>query len=190
MPLPKNRGVTATVAGKGVVDLEFNKAVAAVKYKITVTAPQDKKFKTIERIVEANKLAAVGADKVRARLNKLPMGKFLALKLEAIDGDNANLVQYGNSFAFMLGVPKLAAKVNKKRVLKLKFKPMKGIRGYVAKIVIKGKVKTIKLKKSKKFMVGKIRLPKRKGKYVLTFRAFKKISGIKYYGVKFTKVIR
>ena len=38
-------------------------------------------------------------------------------------------------------------------------------------------------------MVGKIRLPKRKGKYVLIFRAFKKISGIKYYGVKFTEII-
>ena len=38
-------------------------------------------------------------------------------------------------------------------------------------------------------MVGKIRLPKRTGKYVLIFRAFKKISGIKYYGVKFTEII-
>ena len=51
-PLPKDKGVTATVIGKGAVDLEFNKTIAATKYKVTVTAPYDKKFRTIERFVE------------------------------------------------------------------------------------------------------------------------------------------
>ena len=59
-PLPKDKGVTATIAGKGAVSLEFNKTIAAAKYKVTVTAPYDKKFKTIERFVEAGKLAAAG----------------------------------------------------------------------------------------------------------------------------------
>ena len=33
-PLPKDKGVTATVIGKGAVDLEFNKTIAATKYKV------------------------------------------------------------------------------------------------------------------------------------------------------------
>ena len=55
------------------------------------------------------------------------MGKFLAFKLEALEADNTKLVEYGNSFAFMMGaVDKLSAKVNKKsRVLNIKFKAMK-----------------------------------------------------------------
>ena len=99
------------------------------------------------------------------------MGKFLAFKLEALEADNNKLVEYGNSFAFMLGAPdKFTAKVNKKRVLNIKFKAMKGVSGYEAKIVINGKVKTIKIKKGKgklkKFMVGSIKLPKKKNRYV------------------------
>ena len=102
-PLPKDKGVTATVIGKGAVDLEFNKTIAATKYKVTVTAPYDKKFKTIERFVEADKLMAAGADKVKASVTGLPTGKFLAFKLEALEADNNKLVEYGNIFAFMMG---------------------------------------------------------------------------------------
>ena len=55
------------------------------------------------------------------------MGKFLAFKLEALEADNDKLVEYGNSFAFMMGaIEKFSAKVNKKsRVLNIKFKAMK-----------------------------------------------------------------
>ena len=195
-PLPKDKGVTATVAGKGAVGLEFNKTIAAAKYKVIVTAPYDKKFKTIERFVEADKLMAAAAGKVKASITGLPMSKFLAFKLEALEADNTKLVEYGNSFAFMMGaVDKLSAKVNKKkRVLNIKFKAMKGASGYEAKIVINGKVKTIKLKKGKKklknFMVGSIKLPKKKGKYTFTIRAFKKIGKLKYFGQAITKVVR
>ena len=195
-PLPKDKGVTATVAGKGAVSLEFNKTIAAAKYKVTVTAPYDKKFKTIERFVEAGKLAAAGGNKVKANVTGLPMGKFLAFKLEALEADNTKLVEYGNSFAFMMGaVEKLTAKVNKKsRVLNVKFKAMKGVNGYEAKIVIGGKVKTVKLKKGKKklrgFIVGSIKLPKKKGNYTFTIRAFKKIGKLKYFGQTITKVVR
>ena len=196
VPLPKDKSVTATVAGKGAVNLEFNKTVAAAKYKVTVTAPYDKKFKEQVREIEANKLVAAGAGKVRASVTGLPMGKFLAFKLEALEADNTKLVEYGNSFAFMMdAVDKLSAKVNKKkRVLNIKFKAMKGASGYEAKIVINGKVKTIKLKKGKKkfknFMVGSIKLPKKKGKYTFTIRAFKKIGKLKYYGRTITKTFR
>ena len=195
-PLPKDKGVTATVAGKGAVSLEFNKTIAAAGYKVTVTAPYDKKFKTIERFVEAGKLAIAGGNKVKASVTGLPMGKFLAFKLEALEADNNKLVEYGNSFAFMLGaVDKLSLKVNKKkRVLNIKFKAMKGVNGYEAKIVIGGKVKTIKLKKGKKklrgFIVGSIKLPKKKGNYTFTIRAFKKIGKLKYFGQTITKVVR
>ena len=195
-PLPKYKGVTATVTGKGAVDLEFNKTIAATKYKVTVTAPYDKKFKTIERFVEADKLMAAAAGKVKAKITGLPMGKFLAFKLEALEADNTKLVEYGNSFAFMMGaVEKLTTKVNKKtRVLNVKFKAMKGVSGYEAKIVINGKVKTIKLKKGKKklkgFIVGSIKLPKKKGNYTLSIRAFKKISKLKYYGQTITKTVK
>ena len=195
-PLPKDKGVTATVAGKGAVSLAFNKTVAAAGYKVTVAAPYDKKFKTIERFVKADKLVAAGADKVKASVTGLPMGKFLAFKLEALEADNNKLVEYGNSFAFMMGaVEKLTAKVNKKkRVLNIKFKAMKGVSGYEAKIVIGGKVKTIKLKKGKKklrgFIVGSIKLPKKKGNYTFTIRAFKKIGKLKYFGQAITKVVK
>ena len=195
-PLPKYKGVTATVTGKGAVDLEFNKTIAATKYKVTVTAPYDKKFKTIERFVEADKLLAAAAGKVKAKITGLPMGKFLAFKLEALEADNSKLVEYGNSFAFMMGaVDKLSAKVNKKkRVLDIKFKVMKGASGYEAKIVINGKVKTIKIKKGKgklkKFMVGSIKLPKKKDIYVFTFRVFKSIGKLKYYGQTITKTFK
>ena len=195
-PLPKDKGVNAKVAGNGLVNLEFNKTMAAAGYKVTVTAPYDKKFKAIERFVKADKLVAAGADKVKASVTGLPMGKFLAFKLEALEADNSKLVEYGNSFAFMLGaVEKLSAKVNKKsRVLNIKFKAMKGVSGYEAKIVIGGKVKTIKLKKGKKklnkFMVGSIKLPKKKGNYTFTIRAFKKIGKLKYYGQTITKTFR
>ena len=195
-PLPKDKGVTATVVGKGAVDLEFNKTMAAAGYKVTVTAPYDKKFKAIERFVKADKLVAAGADKVKANVTGLPMGKFLAFKLEALEADNSKLVEYGNSFAFMMGaVDKLSAKVNKKkRVLDIKFKAMKGASGYEAKIVINGKVKTIKIKKGKgklkKFMVGSIKLPKKKDRYVFTFRVFKSIGKLKYYGQTITKTFK
>ena len=56
-PLPKDKGVTATIAGKGAVDLEFNKTIATAKYKVTVTAPYDKKFKEQMKEIEAGKLA-------------------------------------------------------------------------------------------------------------------------------------
>ena len=102
-PLPKDKGVTATVAGKGAVDLEFNKTIAAAKYKVTVTAPYDKKFKEQVKEIEAGKLVAVSGNKVKANVKGLPMGKFLAFKLEALEADNDKLVEYGNSFAFMLG---------------------------------------------------------------------------------------
>ena len=167
-----------------------------LQYKVTVTAPYDKKFKAIERFVEAGKLAAAGADKVKANVTGLPMGKFLAFKLEALEADNSKLVEYGNSFAFMMGaVDKLSAKVNKKkRVLNIKFKAMKGASGYEAKIVINGKVKTIKIKKGKgklkKFMVGSIKLPKKKDRYVFTFRVFKSIGKLKYYGQTITKTFK
>jgi len=195
-PLPKDKGVTATVTGKGAVDLEFNKTIAATKYKVTVTAPYDKKFKTIERFVEADKLMAAAAGKVKANITGLPMGKFLAFKLEALEADNSKLVEYGNSFAFMMGaVDKLSAKVNKKkRVLNIKFKAMKGVSGYEAKIVIRGKVKTIKLKKGNKklkgFIVGSIKLPKKKGNYTFTIRAFKKIGKLEYYGQTVKKTVK
>ena len=195
-PLPKDKGVTVTVAGKGAVELEFNKTMAAAGYKVTVTAPYDKKFKAIERFVKADKLVAATAGKVKASVTGLPMGKFLAFKLEALEADNTKLLEYGNSFAFMLGaVEKLSAKVNKKtRVLNVKFKAMKGVSGYEAKIVINGKVKTIKLKKGKEklknFMIGSIKLPKKKGKYTFTVRAFKKIGKLKYYGQTITKTVK
>ena len=195
-PLPKDKGVTATVTGKGTVDLEFNKTIAAVKYKVTVTAPYDKKFKTIEKFVEADKLVAAGEGKVQAKITGLTTGKFLAFKLEALEADNTKLVEYGNSFAFILGaVEKLSLKVNKKsRVLNIKFKAMKGASGYEAKIVIDGKVKTIKLKKGNKklrgFMTGSIKLPKEKGTYMFTIRAFKKIGKLKYYGQAVTKTVK
>ena len=195
-PLPKDKGVTATVAGKGAVSLEFNKTIAAAKYKVTVTAPYDKKFKEQVREIEANKLAAAGAGKVKTNITGLPMGKFLAFKLEALEADNNKLVEYGNSFTFMMGaVDKLSLKVNKKsRVLNVKFKAMKGVNGYEAKIVIGGKVKIIKLKKGKKklrgFIVGSIKLPKKKGNYTFTIRAFKKIGKLKYFGQAITKVVR
>ena len=195
-PLPKDKGVTATVTGKGAVTLEFNKTIVAAKYKVTVTAPYDKKFKTMERFVEADKLMTAGADKVKASITGLPMGKFLAFKLEALEADNTKLVEYGNSFTFMMGaVDKLSLKVNKKkRVLNIKFKAMKGASGYEAKIVINGKVKMIKLNKGKKklknFMVGSIKLPKKKGKYTFTVRAFKKIGKLKYYGQAVTKTFK
>ena len=194
-PLPKDKGVTATVTGKGVVGLEFNKTIAATKYKVIVTAPYDKKFKEQVKEIEASNVVVAGADKVKASVTGLPMGKFLAFKLEALEADNNKLVEYGNSFAFMLGaVEKFSAKVNKKsRVLNIKFKAMKGVNGYEAKIVIGGKVKTIKLKKSKKlkgFIVGSIKLPKKKGNYTFTIRAFKKIGKLKYYGQTITKVVK
>ena len=195
-PLPKDKGVTATLAGKGAVSLEFNKTIVVAGYKVTMAAPYDKKFKTIERFVEAGKLAAAGGNKVKANVTGLPMGKFLAFKLEALEADNTKLVEYGNSFAFMMGaVEKLTAKVNKKsRVLNVKFKAMKGVNGYEAKIVIGGKVKTVKLKKGKKklrgFIVGSIKLPKKKGNYTFTIRAFKKIGKLKYFGQTITKVVR
>ena len=195
-PLPKDKGVTATVAGKGAVDLEFSKTIAVAKYKVTVTAPYDKNFRAIERFVEVDKLVAATAGKVKINITGLPMGKFLAFKFEALEADNNKLVEYGNSFAFMLGaVEKLSAKVNKKsRVLNIKFKAMKGVSGYEAKIVIGGKVKTIKLKKGKKklkgFIVGSIKLPKKKGNYTLSIRAFKKIGKLKYYGQTITKTVK
>ena len=195
-PLPKDKGVNAKVAGKGVVGLEFNKTIAATKYKVIVTAPYDKKFKAIERFVKADKLVAATAGKVKASVTGLPMGKFLAFKLEALEADNNKLVEYGNSFAFMLGaVEKLSAKVNKKsRVLNIKFKAMKGVNGYEAKIVIDGKVKTIKLKKGTKklrgFIVGSIKLPKKKGNYTFTIRAFKKIGKLEYYGQAVKKTVK
>ena len=196
VPLPKERGVTATVAGKGAVDLEFNKTIAAAKYKVTVTAPYDKKFKEQVKEIEAGKLVTVSGNKVKANVKGLPMGKFLAFKLEALEADNDKLVEYGNSFAFMLGaVEKLTAKMNKKsRVLHIKFNAMKGVSGYEAKIVIGGKVKTIKLKKGNKklrdFIVGSFKLPKKKGNYTFTIRAFKKIGKLKYYGQTITKTFR
>ena len=196
VPLPKERGVTATVAGKGAVDLEFNKTIAAAKYKVMVTAPYDKKFKEQVKEIEAGKLVAVSGNKVKANVKGLPMGKFLAFKLEALEADNDKLVEYGNSFAFMLGaVEKLTAKMNKKsRVLHIKFNAMKGVSGYEAKIVIGGKVKTIKLKKGNKklrdFIVGSFKLPKKKGNYTFTIRAFKKIGKLKYYGQTITKTFR
>ena len=113
-----------------------------------------------------------------------------------MEADNTKLVEYGNSFAFMLGaVEKLSLKVNKKsRVLNIKFKAMKGASGYEAKIVINGKVKTIKLKKGNKklrgFMTGSIELPKEKGTYMFTIRAFKKIGKLKYYGQAVTKTVK
>ena len=71
---------------------------------------------------------------------------------------------------------------------------MKGVSSYEAKIVIKGKVKTIKLKKGKEklknFMIGSIKLPKKKGKYTFTVRAFKKIGKLKYYGQTITKTVK
>ena len=192
VPLPKDKGVTATVAGKGAVNLEFNKAVAAAKYKITVTAPYDKKFKEQVREIEADKVVAVGEGKVKANITGLPMGKFFAFKLEALGADGVKLVEYSDSFAFMLGVPdKLRAKVNKNRMLNIKFHAMKDASGYEAKIVIGGKVKTIKLKKgAKKLIAGSIKLPKKKGNYTFSIRAFKKIGKLKYYGQTITKVIK
>ena len=192
VPLPKDKGVTATVAGKGAVSLEFNKAVAAAKYKITVTAPYDKKFKEQVREIEADKVVAVGEDKVKANITGLPMGKFFTFKLEALGADGVKLVEYSDSFAFMLGVPdKLRAKVNKNRMLNIKFHAMKDASGYEAKIVIGGKVKTIKLKKgAKKLIAGSIKLPKKKGNYIFSIRAFKKIGKLKYYGQTITKVIK
>ena len=196
VPLPKDKGVTATVAGKGAVSLEFNKAVAAAKYKITVTAPYDKKFKEQVREIEADKVVAVGEGKVKANIAGLPMGKLFAFKLEALADDGTKVLEYGNSFAFMMGaVEKLTAKVNKKsRVFNVKFRAMKGVNGYEAKIVIGGKVKTIKLKKGKNKLrgsiVGSIKLPKKKGNYTFTIRAFKKIGKLKYYGQAITKVVR
>ena len=71
---------------------------------------------------------------------------------------------------------------------------MKGVNGYEAKIVIGGKVKTVKLKKGKKklknFIVGSIKLPKKKGKYTFTIRAFKKTGKLKYYGQTVTKTVK
>ena len=191
--LPSDKSVTATVAGKGAVSLEFNKTIAAAKYKVTVTAPYDKKFKTQVKEIEAGKLVATGGNKVKANITGLPMSKFLAFKLEVLEADNTKLVEYGNSFAFMMSaVEKLTAKVDKNsRVLGIKFKPMKGASGYEAKIVIGGKVKTIKLKKgAKKLIAGSIKLPKKKGNYTFSIRAFKKIGKLKYYGQTITKVIK
>ena len=190
--LPSDKSVTATVAGKGAVSPEFNKTIAATKYKIIVTAPYDKKFKEQVREIEADKVVAVGEGKVKANITGLPMGKFFAFKLEALGADGVKLVEYSDSFAFMLGVPdKLRAKVNKNRMLNIKFHAMKDASGYEAKIVIGGKVKTIKFKKgAKKLIAGSIKLPKKKGNYTFSIRAFKKIGKLKYYGQTITKVIK
>ena len=45
-------------------------------------------------------------------------------------------------------------------------------------------------KKLNKFMVGSIKLPKKKGKYTFTVRAFKKIGKLKYYGQTITKTVK
>ena len=67
-PLPKDKGVTATVAGKGAVDLEFNKTIAATKYKVTVTVPYDKKFEAKTYEVEAGKLKALNTNKIKSNI--------------------------------------------------------------------------------------------------------------------------
>ena len=81
----------------------------------------------------------------------------------------------------------------KVRVLTLRFRPSKAASGYEAKVVIRGKVRKIKLKKGRKklkgFIVGKIVLPRR-GKGFLYFRGFKKIKGKKHYGIQIKKLIK
>lgn len=98
---------------------------------------------------------------------------------------------------YKLEVPKLKMQVRVKkirkgrkrikvRVLTLRFRPSKVASGYEAKVVIRGKVRKIKLKKGRKklrgFIVGKITLPL-KGKLVFRLRGFKKIKGKRHYGI-------
>ena len=105
---------------------------------------------------------------------------------------------------YKLGAPKLKMKVRVKkikkskkrikvRVLTLRFRPSKVASGYEAKVVVRGKLRKIKLKKGRKklkgFIVGRIVLPRR-GKGFLYFRGFKKIKGKKYYGVMLKKRVK
>ena len=164
-PLPKDKGVTATVAGKGAVDLEFSKTIAAAKYKV-VAGSSGTPSVPITKEIAAKDVKQLANGKASINVDKLPLGKLLVFKLTALNDANEELVAYSNSTAFMLPVPGRQT----------------------------ARAKTIKIKKGKgklkKFMVGSIKLPKKKDRYVFTFRVFKSIGKLKYYGQTITKTFK
>ena len=102
---------------------------------------------------------------------------------------------------YKLDTPKLIMKVKTKkinrgrkkvRVLSFRFRPAKAASGYEAKVVIRGKVRKIKLKKGRKklkgFIVGRIVLPL-KGEVFFRLRGFKKVKGKRHYGIMLYKNI-
>ena len=203
-PLPKDKGVNAKVAGNGLVNLEFNKTIAAAKYKV-VAEPFGKPSVPVTKEIAVKDVKQLANGKVSINVDKLPLGKLLVFKLTALNDANEELVAYSNSTAFMLPVPKrqtaraktIKIKKGKKkikiRILDFKFSKVKWATGYEVKLSINGKKpKRIILKGKGGFMVIKgkrIVLPKR-GKFKITFVAFRKIGNLKYYGTKITKSFR
>ena len=200
-PLPKDKGVTATVAGKGAVDLEFSKTIAAAKYKV-VAEPSGTPSVPVTKEIAAKDVKQLANGKASINVDKLPLGKLLVFKLTALNDANEELVAYSNSTAFMLPVPgrqtaraktikiKKGKKKVKIRILDFKFSKVKWATGYEVKLSINGKKpKRIILKGKDGFMVIKgkrIVLPKR-GKFKITFVAFRKIGNLRYNGTKITK---
>ena len=203
-PLPKDKGVNAKVAGKGAVNLEFNKTIAAAKYKV-VAEPSGTPSVPVTKEIAAKDVKQLANGKASVNVDKLPLGKLLVFKLTALNDANEELVAYSNSTAFMLPVPgrqtaraktikiKKGKKKVKIRILDFKFSKVKWATGYEVKLSINGKKpKRIILKGKGGFMVIKgkrIVLPKR-GKFKITFVAFRKIGNLKYYGTKITKSFR
>ena len=203
-PLPKDKGVSAKVAGNGLVNLEFNKTIAAAKYKV-VAEPSGTPSVPVTKEIAAKDVKQLANGKASINVDKLPLGKLLVFKLTALDDANEELVAYSNSTAFMLPVPRrqtaraktIKIKKGKKkvkiRILDFKFSKVKWATGYEVKLSINGKKpKRIILKGKGGFMVIKgkrIVLPKR-GKFKITFVAFRKIGNLKYYGTKITKSFR
>ena len=193
--------MTATVAGKGAVDLEFSKTIAAAKYKV-VAGPSGTPSVPVTKEIAAKDVKQLANGKASINVDKLPLGKLLVFKLTALNDANEELVAYSNSTAFMLPVPgrqtaraktikiKKGKKKVKIRILDFKFSKVKWATGYDVKLSINGKKpKRIILKGKDGFMVIKgkrIVLPKR-GKFKITFVAFRKIGNLRYNGTKITK---
>ena len=203
-PLPKDKGVSAKVAGNGLVNLEFNKMIAVAKYKVVVE-PSGTPSVPVTKEIAAKDVKQLANGKASINVDKLPLGMLLVFKLTALNDANEELVAYSNSTAFMLPVPgrqtarakTIKIKKGKKkveiRILDFKFSKVKWATGYEVKLSINGKKpKRIILKGKGGFMVIKgkrIVLPKR-GKFKITFVAFRKSGNLKYYGTKITKSFR
>ena len=141
-PLPKDKGVNAKVAGNGLVNLEFNKTIAAAKYKV-VAEPFGKPSVPVTKEIAAKDVKQLANGKASINVDKLPLGKLLVFKLTALDDANEELVAYSNSTAFMLPVPKrqtaraktIKIKKGKKkikiRILDFKFSKVKWATGAV-----------------------------------------------------------